>query len=194
MGLTNATGKEFVEHWQWAADKGLMNVNTAAAVRAAVSKVLEIDGDWATMDVSKLNVDALLQRFQTLQAKEYKPDTLREYARRFRKGYESYMAYVRDPQSWKPGPTRPERAKPKDSPTAPLELAGLGGAGPLPDLAGLAAAMRTRSPVVGNLAFVVYPFPLRENCVVHLSLPLELKAADVQRITTFLNALVGKES
>lgn len=172
----STTGKDFVAHWEWAANKGLLNGNTANALRAACSKVLEIEKGWETTDISSLDIDGVLKRFRTLKGKQYKPDSLKEYERRFRKAHTSYLAYVKDPSSWKiAGQERPARnGKPDKSPRPELES---GANGPKPSL----------PPAPG---FVEYPFPLREGRIVRMSLPTDLKTVDVKRLSAFLATLV----
>src|SRR2546427_10720536 len=66
------TGKALVEHWGWAAEKGLMNKNTAAGLRAATGQVLGVLEDWENEDVTKLNVEQTLTRFQNLRRRNFK--------------------------------------------------------------------------------------------------------------------------
>ncbi|MGE0455887.1 MAG: hypothetical protein AB7O37_19400 [Vicinamibacteria bacterium] len=170
-----STGREFVGHWEWAAGKGLLNANTANALRAACTKVLEIEKGWEALDISTVDVDGLLRRFRTLKGREYKPDSLKEYERRFRKAHASYLGYLKDPSSWKiGGQERPprngklERGRPGAESAEEVEKA-------------------TLPPTVG---FVEYPFPLREGRIARMSLPTDLKSADVRRLSAFLATLV----
>jgi hypothetical protein len=39
MAETETSGKAFLEHWSWAAEKGLMNKNTAGGLRSACGQV-----------------------------------------------------------------------------------------------------------------------------------------------------------
>jgi hypothetical protein len=172
----STTGKDFVAHWEWAASKGLLNGNTANALRAACSKVLEIEKGWETTDVSSLDIDGLLKRFRTLKGKQYKPDSLKEYERRFRKAHSSYLAYVKDPSSWK---------------VAGQERAARNGKSEKSRRAEEGAASDSPTPSVpAPPGFVEYPFPLREGRIVRMSLPADLKAADVKRLSAFLATLV----
>ena len=58
--------KAFLEHWNWAADKGVMNRNTAAGMRSACNQVLSVQDDWENLDVNTLDIEATLTRFQNL--------------------------------------------------------------------------------------------------------------------------------
>src|SRR5258708_38460604 len=96
--------RSFVDHWSWAADKGLMNGNTAAGLRSACTQVLQVIGDgWETTDVTALDVEDILLRFQNLKKRDYTPQVLELYKKRFRKTLTSYINYLENPGSWKPG-------------------------------------------------------------------------------------------
>ena len=96
--------KSLVDHWTWAADKGLMNRNTAAGLRSACARVLEVLGDgWEQTDITDLNVDDILLRFQNLKKKDFVPQVLEAYKHRFRKAITSYFEYLENPGGWKPG-------------------------------------------------------------------------------------------
>jgi hypothetical protein len=49
-------GQQLVDRWNWAAEKGLMNKNTASGRRSACVHVLSIVPDWQNVDVSQLNI------------------------------------------------------------------------------------------------------------------------------------------
>jgi hypothetical protein len=167
------TGKALVEHWNWAATKGLMNKNTASGLRSACSQVLGILDDWETVDVKSLDIETTLTKFQNLKAKEFKPQVLETYKRRFRQAIQSYVAYLRDPGSWKPR-TVERQARVADN--------------------GRKGTATTEQPRVAGHEFpstgtVEYPFPLREDLNVRLILPRDLKKAEVKRLTLFMAAL-----
>jgi hypothetical protein len=81
-----------------------MNRNTAAGLRSASTRVLAVLGDdWEETDVTRLDVESLLIRFQNLEKKDFKPQVLEVYKQRFRKAVGMYLEYLRDPGGWKPG-------------------------------------------------------------------------------------------
>jgi hypothetical protein len=171
------TGRVLVDHWDWAAERGLMNKNTASALRIACSEVLGIDPDWETRDVSTLDVEAHLARFQNLRAKNYKPDSLGVYKSRFRRAVSQFLDYARDPAAWKPSATdRPARLNGGKKQSADEQN-------------------KSREPLVepqaqsGTAGYIDYPFPLREGRVVRLILPPDLNVSEAKRLSTFLAAL-----
>ena len=102
MFKMDTTGKSLVEHRDWAATKGVMNKNTAGALRAACTQVLGVLDDWQDVDVTTIDAEDVVQRFKNLRAKDFKPESLETYGARFKKALSSYVAYTRDPGAWKP--------------------------------------------------------------------------------------------
>jgi hypothetical protein len=174
MENTETTGKGLVDHWTWAANKGLVNSNTASALKAACSQVLSIDENWESHDIQKLDIEAMLTRFQNLRKEKFKPESLNTYKRRFKQAVASYLSYVKNPGGWKPKTReRTERQEQNSEKT-----------------------VRHGAPEIRELhikgndgSFVSYPFPIRENQIAHLSLPKDLKSNEVKRLAAFLSSL-----
>jgi hypothetical protein len=169
------SGKNFIEHWSWAAEKGLMNKNTAAAQKAACVQVLSVLDQWEHVDIKDLDVEDALRRFQNLRKKEFKPKTLDVYARRFKQAVASYLAYVNDPRNWKPQaqertPRRRVASQVRDAEHS----------------RGDEDARVARPP---EPSLVDYPFPLRDGLTVRLMLPRDLKSSEVKRLTAFMATL-----
>jgi len=168
-----STGKALLDHWNWAAEKGLMNKNTAGGLRAACSQVLSVVDDWETVDIKKLDLEQTLTKFQNLKGKEFKPQVLETYKRRFQQAVSSYLDYLEDPGSWKPKTRSPRQAKNDRKPPMPSEP----------------AAPATGSEL-RSAGMVEYPFPLREGQNARLILPRDLKRSEVKRLEAFMAALV----
>lgn len=162
--------KAFLEHWNWAADKGVMNRNTAAGIRSACNQVLSVQDDWENLDVKTLDIEATLTRFQNLKKKDFKPAVLETYKRRFRLAVAQYLHYLRDPGGWKPRQNDRAASERPD----PVER-------PKRDDGG----RRDNAPS----GFVDYPFPLRDGQDARLSLPRDLKMSEVRRIHAFMSTL-----
>jgi len=172
----DTSARALVDHWKWAADKGLMHSNTAGALRAASTQVLGVLDDWENVDISKIDVDDVFRRFQNKRSKDFTPKSLETYRSRFGKAITSFLAYVENPTSWKGGATtrssrtesRVRTGQAKSSPTASAEIA----------------------PALGDRGRTVhYQLPLRENRVAILALPVDLTLADVKRLNAFLTTV-----
>jgi hypothetical protein len=178
MDAIDTSGQSLVDHWKWAADKGLMNANTAATLGAATRQVLGVIDDWKTRDVRALDVEDVLRRFQNKRSKDFKPQSLSTYKSRFTQAVRLFLAYTDDPGGWKPGGTNANgasRSKRITTKTAVGEEA---------------AADHRSTPPPRMSGLVEYPFPLREGRFAYLRLPVDLSTADVHRLTAYLNTLV----
>jgi hypothetical protein len=177
------TGQQLVDHWNWAAEKGLMNKNTASGRRSACVQVLSILPDWQNVDVSQLNVEDILLRFQNLKKKDFRPNVLEVYKKRFKVALDSYLEYLRDPGNWRAS------SQERQASTA---------TGNFKTSAKRSTARRTTvesdtedlSAAITSAGMTEYKFPLRTGIVVKLFLPTDLSPQDVQRLTGFLNMLV----
>ena len=183
-------GKNLVEHWSWAAKKGLMNKNTAGAMRAAAAQVLGVLDDWQKVNITELDVDDVLKRFKTLRHADFKPESLETYDQRFRQAVKSYLSYVEDPGRWRFS-TRDRAATPSRTATARVKATGhsTDDSG-VPQVQVDHAPTSRRTPDLANS----YPFPLRPGFTAQLVLPPDLKASEVKRLSTFMSTLVAEDS
>lgn len=171
------TGKDFVGFWSWAVGKGLMNSNTARALGAAVKQVMMIEDNWESKEISTtFNADEILARFKNLKAKNFKPESLLAYDRRFRQALSLFLKYQEDPANWKPEEmiTKRIRSKgevPNDFPGKPNDV-----------------VPKTPEPPPTS-GVMDYPFPLRENCIARVRIPTDIKMTEVERLAAFLRAL-----
>lgn len=173
------TGKALAEHWNWAAQKGLLNKNTARSFGNACSQVLSAQEDPDNVNVSALDVELALTKFQNLKKKNFKPKVLEVYKSRFRRALALYLSYIEDPAGWRP--TSPRASRPTEEPNkksgAPKKEEVMVGVGEHP-----------------GMGLVEYPFPLRDGQNARLILPRDLKAAEVKRLTAFMASLAVDSS
>jgi hypothetical protein len=97
-----ATGKSLVDHWPWAASKGLLNASTAKNLGSACVQVLSVLENWEKIDVKAVDPEEIFTRFLNLKGKDFTPRSLKDYRSRFRQAFKSYLSYVEDPVAWKP--------------------------------------------------------------------------------------------
>jgi hypothetical protein len=138
-----------------------------------------VEKSWEGINIRELDVEGLIERFENLRAGDYKQETLNVYGRRFRRAIELFLAYLEDPSSWKP---LTRKGGVKDA-GRDMMIEGRG---------------ELRPPVsadkdVDASGLMNYPFPLREDCVVQLNLPKILSKKDIERLASFLNALVMED-
>jgi hypothetical protein len=172
------SARALIDHWTWAAEKGLMNRNTAGGLRSACNRVLEALGDdWEQTNISELDVEETLLRFQNLKKKDFLPQVLEEYKQRFRKAVRSYLEYLANPGGWKPSAQENSTAAQRSS------RASKGRSTPTQEPPAQAAHRHGENEVE-------YPFPLRSGVMARLVLPKDLTRDDVNRLSAFMSMLV----
>src|SRR5215211_5317447 len=101
--ISTGTGQGLVDFLTYVTEKGLLNKNTAGAMRAAARELLSVENeDLASIDVRVLEVDQLTQRFANLRAQKFTPQSLETYQSRFRKAVEMYLRFLDNPAGWRP--------------------------------------------------------------------------------------------
>jgi len=173
------TGKGLVEFWGWVVEKGLVKANTARSFGAASKQVLAIDDDWETRDVSTIDVEDMIRRFKNIRQKDFKPESLNAYDRRFRQGLSHFLEYKRDPGNWKfKGQDASSRRARSGKNNAHTEEEGV-----------TEATGSMAGGVAPLISLMEYPFPLRENCIVKIRLPIDLKISEAERLSAFMKTL-----
>lgn len=179
----DTTGKALLEHWTWAAGKGLMNSATAASLKSSCAKVIGVLDDWESTDVRKIDVEDLVLRFQNLHAREFTPSSLETYASRFRKAVQLFNEYVANPAGWRVS-GRPKKARSKED--ARKNGTSNGSETPTPVVS---AQTEDEKPAHTETHLISYPFPLRRGLTVKLSLPEDLTSIEAKRLSAFLMTL-----
>lgn len=174
----DTSGQAFIDHWDYAAESGVMKPNTAAALRAACAQVLSAVENWETVDIRRIDVEDTFRRFQNKRAREFKPETLMTYRRRFSQAVRLFLKFAEDPKSWK-SPVRERKIRPRAVKEPGAEAS-------FPERMSAAGGIETPPPRIGLMD---YPFPLPGNRIALLRLPGDLKLAEVQRLTAFLTTL-----
>lgn len=178
--MTNgtATGQGLLDFLTFAAEKGLMNANTAGSYKAASKEVLETlhPDDWASVDVNEIDVDDYIGRFERLKVGKYKPSSLTVYKARFRSAIQHYSEYLKSPSTWRYKAERPASArKPSNGRLERKE------------------AQPRNSASDSGSSILEYPFPLRRDLVITLALPSDLTRQEAKRLASHLDSLAVDE-
>jgi hypothetical protein len=174
----DTSSKALLHHWRWAAEKGLMNLNTAGGIRSACAQIVGVLDENEQADVTQIDVEAVLKRFENLKAKDFKPTVLDTYKSRFRQAIGSFKAYLNDPSTWKPGIAERSAHRGKRNGNGE-RTSGKHMAPPLEAIVQPQAAT----------GLIEYPYPVREGLTAKFQLPRDIKLAEAKRIYAFISAL-----
>ena len=86
----------------FAGEKGLLKKTTASARRDASKMILGILDDNEAADLSKVDLERLIQRHRNLVTGKIRPNTLAAYESRTRTAVSDFLQYVKNPAAWKP--------------------------------------------------------------------------------------------
>ncbi|HTW75485.1 MAG TPA: hypothetical protein VMD56_11260 [Steroidobacteraceae bacterium] len=167
---------EFLDH---AGDKGLMPAATAQALAVATRNVLGILAENEKADLSQLDVDAAIKRFNNKRAKDFNPTSLKEYGRRVRRAVDLFLGWREDPANFtiKTRTTSAPRKKDK-------------GPGNSEPAARAPPMEQVPDEVAGTYRSSV---PVRPGLVVTLvNIPNDLTNAEAERIASFVRMLALK--
>lgn len=170
--------ESFLEFLKYLADKGLIAKATANARRAAATKVFGILSDAEAQDVTVLDLDDVMSRFQNLEGKGYTPGSLATYRARVRTAVDDFDKYVKNPLGFKPSVRRRERSKSESSVSARGERT-------------MESKSSTDTKAASQpMSNSIVPIPIRQDITVYVQgLPFDLSEAEAERIANVIRAM-----
>jgi hypothetical protein len=190
--VTDGTGAGLQAFLDWAGTRGEIPLATAKNLAGASGKVLAVEPDADTVDVTQIDPDDVFGRFETLNRLNYTSESMVTYRSRFFKSVAMYRAWLDKRPDWKTLNGRP--------PTKAVAVRSSGNGKPTPKgrvkrPAAEASARPTpespadQLPTSPSSPMVPYDLPLRPGLRVRLVLPEILTQADAKRITAFVTSL-----
>jgi hypothetical protein len=188
------TGQGLIEFLDKAAEKGWINVSSAKALRTASHKILSIDAGWEDIDLRSLDADSVFERFRNLKRNDYSDASLRVYRSRFNQALKMHLARLDNDPQWKsygpsgrPGTGAVKRGNRK-AVAQPTDSVQTEETPVLP-----AFETRVTPPTATKASLMQFPYPLRDDLDVHLSLPRDLTKSEAERLGRYINSLVREE-
>lgn len=179
-----ATGKDLVGFFEYAAQKGLMKRDWANTLKGSCKAVLSSvePEEWESVALEGIDVDAFVRRFERLKMGDLKPDSLNVYGRRFRTGLTTYLQFLQSPSTWQyPSPRAEDGSRVLKRVARPAKTKGT----PL--------AVPTVVAALPHDSLITYPYPLRPGLVLTVALPSDLTQKEAGRLSTFLHSLAVDE-
>jgi hypothetical protein len=178
--LMSSTGDGLIAFLDWAARTGELSRATAGAYKTAVTQLLGIDEGWGALDLRTLEVERQAERFVRVRAGDHKQDTLQVYISRFKTALRLYLSYIDSPSTFRAGGRG--RAKARTT----LKTKASSSAKPVQQRS---AGPKSSTAPAEPMVLERYPFPLRPDLMVYLSLPRDLRRGEAQRLGAYLMSL-----
>jgi hypothetical protein len=171
-----------IEFLDYLADKGLMEKNTVLTRKAAATKILGILDDVEAKDVTGVDLEDVVSRFQRLHGRDYTPVSLISYKSRLRSALDDFRSYLSNPLAFRPSVQSRARIKPKPKSNKDDQAEGAAktdrGLEPM------------RSIPLPSAAGLVVPIPIRPNLTIHIQgLPFDLTEAEARKIAAVITAM-----
>jgi len=178
-----STGAGVMTFLDFAMEKGYLKVPTGQSMKTACKEVLSATSgnDWEQTDLSSLDIDDTVRRFETLRAMKFSTGSLNTYKGRFKKSLAMFEEFRTNPGSWRPD-IKPRSRVSK----APDKIAEDAASTVTPSGSSL-------QPIRSAANMITYPFPLRDGVLVSLQLPADLTRREAKRLSAFVDSLAVEE-
>lgn len=161
---------------QPAGHEGALNETTARALKGAANRVLQVEDDPDHVDLRSLDVEAVLDRFETLYRTGYTSGSMSTYKTRFRQAITMYLAWLDQDPHWK-SVVKSRRTAPREDVSA------------VSVMSGRQRATSEVQPTDAGHRLVTHHLPLRPDLLVRIELPVHLTRTDAERIAAFVRSL-----
>ncbi|ABF51997.1 hypothetical protein Sala_0274 [Sphingopyxis alaskensis RB2256] len=184
----NRSRDDFIRFLDYLGEKGLIARATASARRTAVAKVLAVLSDDEAEDVTNLDIDHVMGRFDNLNPHQYTPDSLQTYRSRLKTALEDFRSYSENPVSFRPSGQSRMRQKANGNNAKPQKSKA-------PTTQTSASPPTTSSlPMVDLPNVNQLPVQLRQNLTVRIfGLPFDLTMQEAQKIANIVLAHASPE-
>lgn len=176
----NRSRDDLLRFVEYTGSKGLVPTATAAARKAAVNRVTSILSDEEAEDVTNLDLDELMRRFDNLNQHQYTPESLQTYKSRLKTVLEDFRLYRENPLNFRSGSQSRTRVKSNGEKKKSLRT----------DLTVKESVSGALPKVIQHLPNVtVLPIPLRPDLTVQIAgLPFDLTPAEAKKIANIILA------
>ena len=178
--MSDRSRSALIEFLDYLGSKGLMAKATVAARKAASSQILGILDEDEVRDVTAIDLDLVVNRFQIRHGKNYTPQSLTTYKSRVRAAIDDFGAYLANPLAFKPSVQTRDRARPKNGKPfskpsdAPVDL----------------PRVEAKPSYPAMAASNILPIPLRSDLTVFIQgLPFDLTAQEARKISNVVLAM-----
>lgn len=191
MSMGDGKAKNVIEYLDNLIEKGKATPEAIRPLKIAFTKVLQtIDGEsWGETEVDAISVEDYMARFANLTMGKYASDSLTVYKSRVNKVVTWYRHFL-DTPGWAPDVQKRNRTtKEKKEAIARKQNTATH---PMVSLHN-DEAPRSMSSTANTANRILYPYPLMDGQLIHISLPLKVSKQDAKRIGAFIESIAIDE-
>jgi len=186
MSMGDGKAENVLEYLDNLVEKGKATGGAVRPLKTAFAKVLQIvDGEnWRVTDVKSIDVEDYMSRFANLTMGKYSSGSLIEYKSRVNKVTAWYINFLTNP-GWAPSVQKRNRTAKASSDKPTSKSADQPAQQPLSHR----ESPQTMSVVASAPGRILYPYPLLDGQLIHISLPIKFSKDDAKRIAAFIESI-----
>ena len=187
MSMGDGKAKNVLEYLDNLTEKGKATIGAITPLKIAFTKVVQVvDGEnWENTEVKNIDVEDYLSRFANLTMGRYTSDSLTAYKSRVNKAVSWYIQFL-DKPGWTPDIQRRNRGPKALTTKEAQKTVPITANETLKPQQDSSQLISTIPNVPGR---ILYPYPLSDGQLVHISLPVRLSTNDAKRIGTFIESI-----
>ena len=188
MSMGDGKAKNALEYLDSLVNKGKATKGAIAPLKIAFTQVVRVvDGEenWGETTVKSIDVNDYMARFANLTMGKYSSDSLTAYKSRVNKVVSWYTQFL-DKPGWTPDVQKRNRApktainnKQKGEHSQPASV----------HIPSQPAAPQSMPEIANTPGRILYPYPLLDGQLIHISLPVKLMKSDARRIAAFIESI-----
>jgi hypothetical protein len=173
--------QKLMEFLDYLGNKGLVAGATVATRKAAASKVLSILSEEEAADVTSLDLDEVMSRFQNLEGKNYTPGSLNTYLSRLRSSVDDFSTYLENPLGFKPSIQGREKRPRQEGKKESVASTQSGSTPPSEKSSQRATTLPSPS---------IFPIPIRSDVTIYVQgIPYDLTDGEAAKIANIIRAM-----
>src|SRR6266702_5059 len=187
MSMGDGKAKNVLEYLDNLIEKGKATKGAIAPLKVAFTQVVRVvDGDnWEETIAKSIDVEDYMGRFANLTMGKYSSDSLTVYKSRVNKVVSWYTQFL-DKPGWTPDVQKRNRT-PKVTASDkqkvnPVQSASV-------QVSSEPEAPRSMPEIANTPGRILYPYPLSDGQLIHISLPVKLLKSDARRIAAFIESI-----
>lgn len=190
--MGNGKAQSVLEYLDMLVEKGKATNGAIKPLKISFVQVLKtVDGDkWESTNIRDIDADDYMNRFANLTMGKYNPESLTTYKSRLVKVVKWYVQFLDNP-GWMPNVPMRDRATKtvtkKALPTGKPSSTDQRNSQPVQ------ITPQSMPDVAKASDRILYPFPLSDGQLVHVSLPVKLTKSDAKRIGAFIESIAIEE-
>ena len=104
--MSDSSAQDVMNFLDFASHRGLMKKSSVQPIKTACNNIFAVLDESEYADVSTLDMEAVIQRYQNINSLKVRPETMHTYGQRVKYAVAEFLRYKENPANWKPSGTQ----------------------------------------------------------------------------------------